>query len=61
MAEKQTNPVLDGTLTVLNDLSRIILGSKKDGTPRSIIDAKIDIEKAKAKKYKKKGKTKRLY
>lgn len=53
MAEKkQTNPILDGTLTVLNDLSRIVLGAKKDGTPRSIIDAKIDIEKAKRKKKK---------
>lgn len=45
---------VDSGLKILNDLSTIILGKNKDGTNRSIIDAKLEIEKAKRKAAKKK-------
>lgn len=46
--------IIQGATQILHDVSTIILGAKKDGTPRSIIDAKIDLEKAKAKRHKNK-------
>lgn len=52
--EKET---VDSIVTVLKEVSNIVLGKKKDGTPRSIIDAKAKLEKEKRKSQKK---TKRL-
>lgn len=48
-----SDKVIDNTLKVINDISDIILGRKKDGSRRSIIDAKVKIEKAKKKSHKK--------
>lgn len=49
----KVDKVIDGSLKVLKDVSTIVLGTNKDGTNRSIIDAKIDLEKQKRKTAKK--------
>lgn len=46
--------VIDNSLKILNDVSTIILGKNKDGSARSIIDAKLEMEKVKRKTEKKK-------
>lgn len=45
--------VIDNSLKVLNDVSTIVLGKNKDGSTRSIIDAKLELEKARRKSEKK--------
>ena len=50
--------IIDGSLRILNDVSNIVLGTNKDGSKRSIIDAKLDLEKSKRKTMKKSKKKK---
>ena len=50
--------IIDGSLRILNDVSTIVLGTNKDGSKRSIIDAKLDLEKSKRKTMKKSKKKK---
>lgn len=40
---------VDEAVKVMREVSNIVLGKKKDGTPRSIVDAKIKLEKSKRK------------
>ena len=53
MDNNKIDKIIDGGLRVLNDVSTIVLGKNKDGTNRSIIDAKLELEKSKRKSAKK--------
>ena len=46
---------VDSAMTVLREVSTIVLGTKKNGKQRSIVDAKVKLEKERRKSEKKKN------
>ena len=49
----KSNDVIENAVVILKEVSNIVLGTNSDGTPRSIIDAKLALEKSRRKRAKK--------
>ena len=61
MASSPKKDKVEVVMGAVKDLSSIVLGTNDDGTPRSIIDAKLALEKQRRKTLKKQSKTQKQW